>query len=582
MYIQEHVINSKKQELHKQELHKKELHKQELHKQELHKQELQNQQVKLPTDYCGDIIRCEYNDDDYNTIDFITLTNTGYIDYTLNCFQSLKRINMDGRLKAYCIGEKGVSVLETNGYVCELIDNCHAENFQTFRKGNWSNIVYYKFEIIYRHLINNKYVCITDGDIVYENNKIFDFLLDNIEDNDMLIQSDGLYVDILCSGFMFIKSNETTINLFNPINVEECIGLKGWGDQIYINSIKNNLKFKKLPLHLFPSGKYYYTFCENINPYLIHFNWVVGHEKKNRMESHNKWYILTRKMLKICHYSCDGVGNQLEGMVRLLSLSINNKADYQYNFRNEYIFKYSNFNINILNNYFKYALRIISNKNTHIHEDEYKQKRILWRENRTFDEILKSDDNINNTIYCYHGTSLQKSNILPVEILPPNYEQPCEIEHALPKLREAFVLKNSYLPSKSYDNKKINVCCHIRLGDAVGCRELDTDNLIMVITKFQEYDEFNIIIHTDGDVNHLQGNNTTINDVNTDVLQVLSDFVEADILIISNSSLSIVAHLLADKRQRVICPEIDSLSFKYRILDKCVPVSKVDVTQYIH
>jgi hypothetical protein len=61
----------------------------------------------------------------------------------------------------------------------------------------------------------------------------------------------------------------------------------------------------------------------------------------------------------------------------------------------------------------------------------------------------------------------------------------------------------------------------------------------------------------------------------------LSDFVEADILIISYSSLSIVSHLLADKRQHVICPENAGPTFKYRILDKCVCVSKVDVTQYI-
>lgn len=577
MNIRRHGINISKIQQRKI-LQRKILQHQQLQQKQ---QELHDQQDLLPNDYCGDIIRCEYNHDDYNTIDFITLTNTGYIDYTLNCFQSLKHINMDGRLKAYCIGEKGVSILETNGYDCELIDNCNAENFQTFRTGKWSNITYYKFEIIYKHLLNNKYVCITDGDIVYENNKVFDFLLDNIEDNDMLIQSEGLDKDILCSGFMFIKSNETTIKLFNPTNVEEFIELKGWDDQVYINSIKNNLKFKKLPLHLFPTGNHYYTFYEDINPYIIHFNWVVGHEKKNRMEKHNKWYISTNKKVKICHYGSDGFGHQLEGMVRLLSLSINNKADYQYNFRKEYTFEHSNFNIETLNNYFKDAIRIISNKNTNYCEDEYKQKRILWRENRSFDEILKSGDNIDNTIYCYDGASLKKSNLLSVGILPPNFEHPSEIEPSLPKLREAFVLKNSYLPTKSYDNKKINVCCHIRLGDAVGSRVLDTDNLIMVIKNFQEYDDFNIIIHTNGDVNYLQKNNTTIYNENTDVLQVLSDFVEADILIISYSSLSIVAHLLADKRQHVICPENAGPTFKYRILDKCVRVSKVDVTQYI-
>jgi len=35
------------------------------------------------------------------------------------------------------------------------------------------------------------------------------------------------------------------------------------------------------------------------------------------------------------------------------------------------------------------------------------------------------------------------------------------------------------------------------------------------------------------------------------------------------------------KGKNVICCEINSPSFKYRFLDKCVYVSKVDVTQYI-
>ena len=161
--------------------------------------------IRQKGDYCSNIIRREYNTDDYNTIDFITLTNTGYINYTLNCYKSLKNINMDTYLKAYCIGEEGISILQSNNYPCDLIDDTCSENFQFFGNGNWNDITFYKFEIIYKHLLNNKYVCFTDGDIVYENNKLFDFLLDNIEDNDLLIQSEGFHVDILCTGFIFIK-----------------------------------------------------------------------------------------------------------------------------------------------------------------------------------------------------------------------------------------------------------------------------------------------------------------------------------------------------------------------------------------
>lgn len=177
--------------------------------------------------------------------------------------------------------------------MCELINdsNKNVSIFNVFRTNAWSNITYYKFDIIYKNLLNFEYVCITDGDIVYENKQMFDYLLSNIEDNDLLIQSEGIYDIDLCSGFMFIKSNENTISLFNPTNINMYRNTQGWDDQIYINSIKDKLKLKKLPLHLFPTGKYYYEYNKQIKqPYLIHFNWVLGN-KKEIMSEYNKWYI---------------------------------------------------------------------------------------------------------------------------------------------------------------------------------------------------------------------------------------------------------------------------------------------------
>ena len=174
---------------------------------------------------------------------------------------------MEKQLKVYCIGNEGYST-------------------------NWSDITYYKLEIIYNNLLNNKYVCITDGDIVFENNQMFDYLLNNIKTNDLLIQSEGIGTKELCSGFMFIKSNKNTISFFNPLNYKMYIKNSRWNDQLYINNNKNKIKFKKLPLHLFPTGKFYYDFNKNINNlYLIHFNWIIGNIKKEKMLQYNKWYI---------------------------------------------------------------------------------------------------------------------------------------------------------------------------------------------------------------------------------------------------------------------------------------------------
>jgi hypothetical protein len=494
----------------------------------------------------------------YDNVAFITLTNNGYIDYTLNCLKSLANIKMEKQLTSYCIGKKGYSILNKNGFCCELIDDETATNFQEFRKQNWCNITYYKFEIIYNNLLNSEYVCITDGDIVYENKDIFDYLLDTIEDNDLLIQSEGISTLDLCSGFMFIKSNEHTKSMFNPENVKLYRNNQKWDDQVYVNSIKHNIRYKKLPLHLFPTGNYYYEYSKNIKPYLIHFNWIVGHEKKNKMISYNKWYI--SKKVQICQYGTDGFGDQFEGLLRLLSLSINNKADYQYNFKKTYVFEHAN--TELVTQYLTYALKLLSDKTL---ECETEDKRVIFREQRTFEQILGMDNNIENTIYCYDGVSSSIPNMLP-----PNFESSQEIERSLPRLRDAFVANNIYLPKKSYDDSLINVCCHIRLGDAVGGRILDTHNLISSIKEFQKYSKYRVIIHTDGDVKHLQHENTIIYGSDTDVLQVLSDFIYADILIVNYSSLSIAAHLLADEKQNVIVPVNAGVTFKHRTLEKCI------------
>ncbi len=226
-------------------------------------------------------------------IAFITLTNTGYIEYTENCLQSLKEIGSTLNLKCYCIGKKGYEYLNSKKYNCFLIDEEENSNFQIFRQGNWSNIVFNKFAIIYENLLKYKYVCITDGDIVFENANFLQYLLENIELNELLIQTE--YIDeknyVLCSGFMFIKSNSNTLNFFNPKYIEHKKDTIGWGDQIYVNNNKHKLKYKMLPIELFPNGNYYYKNFNRLKPYLIHFNWIIGNEKKEKMLNYGKWYL---------------------------------------------------------------------------------------------------------------------------------------------------------------------------------------------------------------------------------------------------------------------------------------------------
>jgi hypothetical protein len=194
------------------------------------------------------------------------------------------------------------------GYQCTLIDDEQNSNLQSYKAGNWSNITHRKFEIIHENLLKHPFVCFTDGDIVYQNGAFYKYLFDNIGDSDMLIQSEGMMdsdTSHLCTGFMFIRSNERTLSVFDPKSSEQFKDVLGWDDQVYINSVRDKLKINTLPLWLFPNGRYHYKKHENYlnyhklsflnalpKPYLIHFNWLYGGNlKKDVMKYFKMWFV---------------------------------------------------------------------------------------------------------------------------------------------------------------------------------------------------------------------------------------------------------------------------------------------------
>lgn len=231
-------------------------------------------------------------------IKFITLTNKGYIKYTLNCLESLERCGIDiDFLICYCVDEYAYKILSESGVNCKLIEKNkfgRISNLEIFNSKNWNKIMMQKFYIIYENLLKYDYVLFTDGDIVFENCDFIEYLIDNIKDNDLLIQNE-YGTDSVCAGFMFFRSNDKIKHYMNPKNI--VYRENNWNDQIYIDSIKSKLKYKMLDLELFPNGRYYMDKQGKMNPYMIHFNFLVGDNKQKAMESYGKWYLNTNPII---------------------------------------------------------------------------------------------------------------------------------------------------------------------------------------------------------------------------------------------------------------------------------------------
>ena len=226
----------------------------------------------------------------------ITFTNYGYLDFTLNLIESINKNNIELDLLIYCTDKKSFNYLSKIDKNCKLLNSKFSQNEKvaSWKAGNskFGEMMVSKFESIYDALINNEYVLYVDGDIVIKEN-ILEYLENEIEDNDFLFQLDynnkRAIQDDLCAGFMMIKSTNKTKKLFNPdeIDIESIINLPAH-DQTYLNNLKKEFKFKFLSPVLFPNGSFYFNYVTK--PKIIHFNYIIGNAKKNKMKKMKEWY----------------------------------------------------------------------------------------------------------------------------------------------------------------------------------------------------------------------------------------------------------------------------------------------------
>ena len=240
--------------------------------------------------------------DNLDRISFITLTNNGYKNYTLNCLKSLKKFNLNDKLKVYCMDSLAyneISKMHSNTVKCKNLEHCN--KMLSYMDEGWNYLTLKKLDVIYDELLKNEFVCFTDGDIVYEDKNFLNYCLKHIKDCEFLIQRDDLgnektlnigngtvMVPTVCTGFMFIRKTPNTLRLFKKENIDQNVKC----DQTYINNVLSQFKYKKLPLSLYPNGLYYKIFRNKIKPYMIHFNFTeTAKDKKELMKKYRKWLI---------------------------------------------------------------------------------------------------------------------------------------------------------------------------------------------------------------------------------------------------------------------------------------------------
>lgn len=236
-----------------------------------------------------------------NTV-ITTLTNYGYILYTLNMLKSLKPFGLDKKVLIISIDKKCAAILSKLGYTVICINNAELVKFCPWNSNGYDKICYYKMELLYRLLSLKLNVLLVDGDIVFHKDPLHDIMKwQNDAHYDVWIQNDSQNnkdITNMCTGYMYIKSSDKMCTLY------DCVSETGKekyllcaldnNDQSYFNTfVKPVCRMNSLPLESYPNGKVFYGNSDIVSnsATLVHFNWVHGHNKMVKMKEHKMWLL---------------------------------------------------------------------------------------------------------------------------------------------------------------------------------------------------------------------------------------------------------------------------------------------------
>ena len=236
----------------------------------------------------------------FQKLGLVTFTSAGYIDLTQNLCNSMTANNIDYKLNIFCLDEKsfnhdfGMSGNNLD-FTVSNIDNTPENEVADYYSDEFIDMMYKKFEIISTSLSNFENVLYIDGDIVIKKD-FLNPLLSKFKNKDIIFQDDRRpskpNVVNVCAGFMLIRSNNKMKKFFDIEDIPKRLfhGYKTH-DQTYINKNKSKFNYSILPLDDFPNGPRFYNNFENLDPYLVHFNYISGEEKINIMKKYHEWYL---------------------------------------------------------------------------------------------------------------------------------------------------------------------------------------------------------------------------------------------------------------------------------------------------
>jgi len=243
---------------------------------------------------------------------WVTIINNGYVDFTKNFIESMKRNNCVFPLVVYCTDNESMNALKGyTGITCinamPFLKFKMTQSLSTWQTIDYKRLVFAKLDAIKYALsqYKNSYIGYIDMDIVMLKNPeitIMNTFKSNPNavfvsqcDEPKLQCSNTQNCQHFCSGVIVFK-NLSIVNKLLDYNENDVMALTG--DQHYLLNMANkyNVNHITVDKNMFLNGKYpgvnNDTLLELPNiAELIHYNYLVGEHKVTFMKKNNMWYI---------------------------------------------------------------------------------------------------------------------------------------------------------------------------------------------------------------------------------------------------------------------------------------------------
>jgi len=243
---------------------------------------------------------------------WVTIINNGYVDFTKNFIESMKRNNCVFPLVVYCTDNESMNALKGyTGITCinamPFLKFKMTQSLSTWQTIDYKRLVFAKLDAIKYALsqYKNSYIGYIDMDIVMLKNPEIT-IMNTFKSNPNAVFvsqcdepkrqcSNTQNCQHFCSGVIVFK-NLSIVNKLLDYNENDVMALTGDQHYLLIMANKYNVKHITVDKNIFLNGAYpgvnNNTLLELPSiAELIHYNYLIGENKVTFMKKNNMWYL---------------------------------------------------------------------------------------------------------------------------------------------------------------------------------------------------------------------------------------------------------------------------------------------------